>query len=55
VALFTDPAQATLPLEMYRLMDAYRTDQAAAAALLLAALAFAMFWAFDRIGRDAAA
>ena len=55
VTLFTDPAQATLPLEMYRLMDAYRTDQAAAAALMLTTLAFALFGIFDRIGRDAEA
>lgn len=55
VTLFLDPAQATLPLEMYRLMDAYRTDQAAAAALLLTTLAFALFWIFDRSGRDAEA
>jgi thiamine transport system permease protein len=34
-------------------MGAYRMDQAAAAAALLMALTFALFWAFDRIGHHA--
>lgn len=55
ITLFADPAQATLPLQMYRLMAAYRLDDAAAAALLLVALSLAAFWAFDRGGRANAA
>jgi len=55
VALFADASTATLPLEMYRLMGAYRTDDAAGAALLLILLSFAAFWMFDRGGRANAA
>lgn len=51
IALFADPAQATLPLQMYRMMAAYRMDQAAGAALLLLALSLGLFWLFDRGGR----
>ena len=51
IALFSDGARATLPLQLYRLMAAYRMDQAAAAALLLLGLALALFWLFDRGGR----
>ena len=51
IALFADPDRATLPLQVYRLMAAYRMDQAAGAALLLLALALAAFWIFDRGGR----
>jgi thiamine transport system permease protein len=51
IALFADSDRATLPLQMYRLMAAYRMDQAAGAALLLLALALALFWIFDRGGR----
>jgi len=51
IALFADPDRATLPLQMYRLMSAYRMDQAAAAALVLLVLALALFWIFDRGGR----
>ncbi len=51
ITLFADPNKATLPLALYRLMAAYRVDQAAAAALLLLALSLAMFWIFDRGGR----
>ncbi|MEM6889360.1 MAG: thiamine/thiamine pyrophosphate ABC transporter permease ThiP [Pseudomonadota bacterium] len=40
IALFADPDRATLPLEMYRLMGAYRTEAASGAALLLVLLAF---------------
>jgi len=50
IALFADPAQATLPLQLYALMGAYRMADAAAAASLLMALAFALFWLFDRAG-----
>ncbi len=51
IALFADPDAATLPLQMYRLMAAYRLDQAAGAAVLLVALTFGIFWLFDRGGR----
>jgi thiamine transport system permease protein len=51
VALFADPEGATLPLVMYRLMAAYRTEDAAAAALLLLMLSLLAFWVFDRGGR----
>ncbi|HHL22318.1 MAG TPA: thiamine/thiamine pyrophosphate ABC transporter permease ThiP [Aliiroseovarius sp.] len=51
VALFAAPDQATLPLQMYRLMGAYRMQEAAAAGLLLLVLSLAVFWLFDRKGR----
>ncbi|MGR3433901.1 MAG: thiamine/thiamine pyrophosphate ABC transporter permease ThiP [Shimia sp.] len=54
IALFS-PERATLPLEMFRHMGAYRMEQAAGAALLLMALSLALFWAFDRGGRADAA
>lgn len=53
IALFADPAQATLPLQLYALMGAYRMADAAAAASLLMALSFALFWVFDRMGSHA--
>jgi thiamine transport system permease protein len=56
IALFSSPGQATLPMEMYRLMGSYRTDDAEGAAVLLLLLALGLFWLFDRGGRvDAAA
>ena len=51
IALFAGEAQETLPLAMYRLMGAYRMEAAAGAGLLLLALSFGLFWAFDRSGR----
>jgi len=51
ITLFAAPQQGTLPLEMYRLMGAYRTDDAAGAALLLLLLSLGVFWVFDRGGR----
>ncbi len=51
IALFSDPDSATLPLQMYRLMSAYRMDQAAGAAVLLLGLSLILFWIFDRGGR----
>ena len=51
IALFADADAATLPLQVYRLMGSYRTNDAAGAALLLLVLSFALFWAFDRGGR----
>ena len=51
IALFAGDAQETLPLAMYRLMGAYRMEAAAAAALLLVAVSFSLFWFFDRGGQ----
>ncbi len=51
IALFAGPDQATLPLQLYRLMAAYRMQDAAAAALLLLCLSLTLFWVFDRGGR----
>jgi thiamine transport system permease protein len=51
IALFADPERATLPLQMYRLMGAYQTEAAAGAALILLAMALAIFWTCDRGAR----
>lgn len=51
IALFADPERATLPLEILRLMGAYRMDTAAGAGLLLLAISLFLFWTFDRGGR----
>ena len=51
VTLFAAPGEGTLPLQLYRLMGAYRMNDAAGAALLLLVLSFALFWIFDRGGR----
>ena len=51
IALFADPEAATLPLSLYRLMAAYRMEEAAGAALLLLTLSLTLFWLFDRGGR----
>lgn len=53
IALFSRPGDATLPLALYQLMGAYRMDEAMAAALVLVALAFGLFWAFERGARGA--
>jgi thiamine transport system permease protein len=55
IALFAGERQATLPLVVSQLAGAYRIEAAAAAALILVALSFALFWAFDAGGRRAAA
>ncbi len=55
IALFSDPSQGTLPLMIFRLMGAYRMDDAAGAALLLLLLSLSLFWLFDRGGRTNAA
>lgn len=51
ITLFAPPDIETLPLVMYRLMGAYRMDDAASVALVLVALTLALFWIFDRGGR----
>lgn len=51
IALFADPERATLPLQILRLMGAYRMETAAGAGLLLLILSLSLFWAFDRGGR----
>jgi len=51
VTLFADPGQATLPLQLYRLMAAYRMEEAAAVALWLLVVSMLLFWVFDRGGR----
>lgn len=51
IALFADPEVATLPLQIYRLMGAYRMDAAAGAALVLLLLSMGAFWLLDRGGR----
>ena len=51
IALFADPDRTTLPLQMYRLMGAYRMEAAAGAALILLALALGVFWICDKGGR----
>lgn len=55
IALFAGEGQATLPLVISQLAGAYRMDEAAAAALVLVTLSFALFWACDAGGRRAAA
>ena len=55
IALFAGERQATLPLVVSQLTGAYRMEAAAAAALILVTLSFALFWAFDAGGRRAAA
>ena len=53
---FAGERGVTLPLLVQRLTGAYRMEAAAAAALLLVGLSFALFWLFDRWGaRHAAA
>lgn len=51
IALFSLGDTATLPLEMYRLMGSYRTNDAAGAAVVLMGLSLGLFWIFDRWGR----
>ncbi len=55
VAFFAGTDAPTLPLQMYRLMGAYRMDDAMGAAVLLLALTLGLFVALDRgIGRAGA-
>ena len=54
IALFADQDIATLPLQVYRLMGSYRTEDATAASVVLVLLTFGLFVLFDRgAGRDA--
>ena len=50
IALFGTDDLATLPLLMYRLIGAYRLEQAAVVAAALCALCFALFWLIERLG-----
>ncbi|MEM9580836.1 MAG: thiamine/thiamine pyrophosphate ABC transporter permease ThiP [Pseudomonadota bacterium] len=52
VALFAGAEEATLPLQVFRLMGSYRMDAAAGASVLLAALSFALFYLCDAWGRQ---
>lgn len=54
IALFASSDQATLPLKLYQLMNSYRMGDAAACAVLLMAISFALFWLFDKGGRHVA-
>ena len=51
ITLFAVSGEGTLPLELYRLMGSYRTDDAQGAALVLMVLSLGLFWVFDRGGR----
>ena len=55
ITLFADSRNPTLPLKLYQLMNSYRMGDAAACAVLLMAISFALFWLFDRKGRAHAA
>ncbi len=55
ITLFADSRNPTLPLQLYRLMNSYRMGDAAACAVVLMAISFALFWMFDRGGRRHAA
>jgi thiamine transport system permease protein len=50
IAIFGANGRATLPLEVQRLMGAFRMDEAAAAGLVLILISFLLFWIFDRLG-----
>jgi thiamine transport system permease protein len=52
IALFADPDRATLPLQILRLMGAYKMDAAAGAGLILLVFSLLLFWLFDRGGRQ---
>ena len=55
IALFASDGSVTLPLVIQRLVGAYRMGEAAAASLVLVAASFALFTAFDHLGRRHAA
>lgn len=56
IVLFAQTDGATLPMQLHRLMGAYRSDAAAGAALLLLALSLGAFITLEKLigGRDAA-
>jgi len=54
IMLFAEREGATLPMQLYRLMLAYRQADAAGTAVLLLGASLALFWAFDRWGRSRA-
>ncbi len=54
IMLFAEREGATLPMQLYRLMTAYRLDDAAGAALVLLGASLALFWIFDKWGRGLA-
>lgn len=49
IALFGTQDLTTLPLLIYRLFGAYRTDEAAVVAMALCILCFALFWGIERL------
>jgi len=51
IALFATEGAETLPLQVWRVMGAYRTQTAEAAALLLVGLSLGLFLIFDLWGR----
>ena len=51
IALFGSSITEALPLVMFGLMCAYRTQDALSGALLLVAMAFSLFAVFDHWGR----
>ncbi|CUH63493.1 Sulfate transport system permease protein CysW [Thalassovita gelatinovora] len=51
ITLFADPSHATLPLQMYRLMGAFRMEAAAGAGLVLLMSSLGLFWILDKGGR----
>ncbi|MDO5658958.1 MAG: thiamine/thiamine pyrophosphate ABC transporter permease ThiP [Paracoccus sp. (in: a-proteobacteria)] len=55
ITLFASPDRATLPFMLYSLMNSYRLADAAACAVVLMAISFALFWLFDKGGRHVAA
>ncbi|WP_435230420.1 thiamine/thiamine pyrophosphate ABC transporter permease ThiP [Pseudopelagicola sp. nBUS_20] len=54
VVLFADSQNATLPLQMFRLMGAYQMQAAASAAVLLMMMSFGLFFLMDSGGRERA-
>ena len=49
IALFASPETETLPLLLYRLIGAYRLDEAAVVALVLVTLTFGLFAGLERL------
>ena len=51
IVLFGGADFETLPLVIYQLMSAYRTEQAMASAVILVSISIGIFLIFDRIGK----